>query len=570
MKLSHKTTLKHVYDAIDNKRKEDVRLYKLRKIQRRTICYKVTTEKDLEHFYHKCRWIMHAIIYQQKEENLKLTSFVALNSRYLKKIIGNDYKRIIDHLISKKIIVCNNVYSISNHKSYQYRFSNKYKNEKPEFYTLKEMKLVKKITKYREEEITLLKERARPLAPLISWCIESPGLKLNNVDALDYINTLHRKYDRVLAHYQITKRTKSKIKRDKIKAYKNVINDWNIKKNDFSIDDFGGRLYNSLTSIPSVLRNFVTFNNRHLVGLDIKNSQPFHFNILLRTTFWEKDSSLKEISLYKIHKPLYEEVEDVIPIIREILQVNSDDKKQQRLEILEILNRYQKIGIIKKENSIPNIFMFPKNSRTLVNKEIQTSTFSELTTNGKLYKFILTYIPVLSGFDSQIADLFSSRAKAKQSFLQMMYCNPLEKRSPAKKVFALFFELFPKEAAIMMLLKNNYYKNLPKILQRIESTMILQKVTQRVRKIDRNIPLFTIHDSILTTEENEAILKSAIDHIYKYHFGLVPEVKQIVYNEHNAFLEIKDYIQDKVKEKKLKKIVTSVHPLNKFIQGKGG
>jgi hypothetical protein len=98
--------------------------------------------------------------------------------------------------------------------------------------------------------------------------------------------------------------------------------------------------------------------------------------------------------------------------------------------------------------------------------------------------------------------------------------------------------------------------------------MILQKVTQKVRRIDKNIPLFTIHDSILTTEENEATLKSAIDHVYKYHFGLVPEVKQIVYNEYNAFLEIKDYALGKAEEKKLKKKVQLVHPLNRFISGK--
>ena len=98
--------------------------------------------------------------------------------------------------------------------------------------------------------------------------------------------------------------------------------------------------------------------------------------------------------------------------------------------------------------------------------------------------------------------------------------------------------------------------------------MILQKVEQEVRNINPDIPIFTIHDSILTTEENVAVLRNTINHVYMKYFDLMPELKETQYNEHNAFLEIKDYVIGKAEEKKLKKIVTPVHSLNKFTQGR--
>ncbi len=566
MKFTFKTTLKHVNDEIDELKKDDVRLYRIIKIKKNTICAGVTNQKDIDYFYHSCRWVMHAIIDQQKKNELKLSNYVSLHSSYLKKIIGNGYKEVVENLLSKKIIICNNQSSSTTHQSYKFKINPKYKREIPEFYTLKEKKLTKKIKVYRDQELELMKERARPIVFLISWILDKPGLELNIGDASNCIDTIEMRIKHVLARYNLSSKQINAFQEDKITSYRKFLERWEEKKHNFHIDDSGQRLYNCLTYIPSILRNFVTYQGKTLIGLDIKNSQPFHFNVLLRRSFWRKDTPSDELNLFKISKSMYEQVVDVIPIIREVLQVDDHNKNVAREEIQKIFRKYQSLGIIKTNKEAPNNYMFPKNARTLVNKEIQTSNFSDLTTNGKLYNFILTYFPQKLPKNSQFKDLFATRSQAKRSFLHMMYHNPKVNRSDAKMVFRVFSDLFPKEAAIMMLLKYNYYKNFPVILQRIEAYLILRKVANEVRKLNNNIPLFTIHDSILTTEEHIETIRETMIDVYKKSLGVIPELKETVYKENNAFSEINDYIASKAHEKKFKKKIIVPHPLQKFIK----
>ena len=117
-----------------------------------------------------------------------------------------------------------------------------------------------------------------------------------------------------------------------------------------------------------------------------------------------------------------------------------------------------------------------------------------------------------------------------------------------------------------MLLKNNYYKNFPRILQRVEAYVILRKVAEEVRKINPEIPFFTIHDSILTTEEHIETLRNTIAKVYSKYLALVPELKETIYNDHNAMLEMREYITRKADEKKFEKKITEPHPLQKFLK----
>ena len=45
--------------------------------------------------------------------------------------------------------------------------------------------------------------------------------------------------------------------------------------------------------------------------------------------------------------------------------------------------------------------------------------------------------------------------------------------------------------------------NLPRLLQRIESHLILLVISKRISRERPDLPIFTIHDSIVTTEGNE-------------------------------------------------------------------
>ena len=78
-----------------------------------------------------------------------------------------------------------------------------------------------------------------------------------------------------------------------------------------------------------------------------------------------------------------------------------------------------------------------------------------------------------------------------------------------KKVFSK--TLFPRVAELFRILKTEYpnvnmekqHSRLPILLQAIESHIILNKCCKRIwEEREHQVPIFTIHDSIVTTVEN--------------------------------------------------------------------
>jgi len=57
----------------------------------------------------------------------------------------------------------------------------------------------------------------------------------------------------------------------------------------FSVDSTAGRLHTNLTNLKSDLRNYLTYDGKTLVAVDIRNSQPY-----LSLALFRKDSYCRE------------------------------------------------------------------------------------------------------------------------------------------------------------------------------------------------------------------------------------------------------------------------------------
>lgn len=282
------------------------------------------------------------------------------------------------------------------------------------------------------------------------------------------------------------------------------LENWNTNKY-ISIDDSGGRLYSPITGLPSLFRNFLTYKGEELVGFDIKNSQPLHFLTMLKKEFWK--SYTPGLTLNRLDQVLWK--------------------------------------YLQEERDYSTTIMFQESSETQYSKGLYNNTFKKLVQNGKLYEFIC-----FKFFNKHLTkggiDQFNTRAKTKDGFMHMMYHNPKELYSKAKAVFADFENLFPVEASVMKLMKKRKHRDFPVILQKIEAQMLLHRVAKKVYDVNPDIPLFTIHDSILTTKKYASILKSILDKEYQILLGFIPKFEKTVYSEDNAFKEIKKYTKSKV------------------------
>lgn len=94
-------------------------------------------------------------------------------------------------------------------------------------------------------------------------------------------------------------------------------------------------------------------------------------------------------------------------------------------------------------------------------------------------------------------------------------------KSELSETEEIFKKEFPSIFYVIRSIKTDNYKELSIMLQRKESQFIFSCV----RRLDKTIPLFTIHDSIVTTVGNEQKVSNALMLEFYTNFGIKPKIK---------------------------------------------
>ena len=96
------------------------------------------------------------------------------------------------------------------------------------------------------------------------------------------------------------------------------------------------------------------------------------------------------------------------------------------------------------------------------------------------------------------------------------------KKAPAKKAKKTkksketrsFKRLFPSVFKTIRLLKKKSYKNVAHLLQRCESSIIIGRVCTRMMVEHPDVPLYTIHDAVLTTKEHVQTVENVMNEVF--------------------------------------------------------
>ncbi len=115
----------------------------------------------------------------------------------------------------------------------------------------------------------------------------------------------------------------------------------------------------------------------------------------------------------------------------------------------------------------------------------------------------------------------------KKLTLQILY-TPLKRPNAEYKIFRYNF---PKLTEVLELLKSlkegddNSYKVFPKILQHLEADCLIDYVSYNLSKKYPEMPLWTIHDSICTTEDWFDCMEEEIYLLFEeYTGGMIPQL----------------------------------------------
>ncbi|AZI38808.1 hypothetical protein EIB75_01250 [Epilithonimonas vandammei] len=243
----------------------------------------------------------------------------------------------------------------------------------------------------------------------------------------------------------------------------------------FFVDKTAGRLHTNITQLKSELRKYIKYSGKILCSVDISNSQPYLLQTLLDTVLYNNNNMGDRIIKTN---PYFQTSESNIIMLTDLIDsvANADDVILFK-KIVSSGRFYEEFGKILIDNG-----------------EIEeTANFDELR------KFVK---------DITFSTLFSK--------------NSYERYISTIKIFK---DCFPNVYAVIKLVKKRHHPTLAVILQNLEANLILHNACKFLSEHYPEIPIYTLHDSIITTEKNLEIVKNVMVNILKEKIGVEPKLK---------------------------------------------
>lgn len=244
-----------------------------------------------------------------------------------------------------------------------------------------------------------------------------------------------------------------------------------IQKYDYTIlvDDTSGRFHSPLTNVKTEFRQFFSYQGQKLFQIDITNAQPYFSQVLFKKEFWDT-------SIYKLEYAYKPDISSTISSI---------------------------------------YYTLVKTEVTLGTKDLEL--YLKSVNSGQFYEGFLMNIL------EKYPNLGYDRDKCKTIIYQVLFSDN-RYMSDEKRIFK---EIYPTAYKIFSFIKRRkkHKNDLSILLQNIESYLVIECCCRRIAMERPDCPIYTIHDSISTTEENLEYVKYVmVDEITKF-IGVPPNLK---------------------------------------------
>lgn len=249
------------------------------------------------------------------------------------------------------------------------------------------------------------------------------------------------------------------------------------------------RLHSVVSSTKKELRGLYLYDGEPMVSIDIMASQPYLLSQLLNPKSWEKKGLVA-----KVYPELYSRITP------------------------------------KYKRQLDAILMFGAFSKTPTGKGFQKTSFFKLKWDTDFYQHLVD----MAKFHGK-GKVFPDRSAVKKKMMIILFDDGAY--MDQDKGFILFEKWFPIEASMIMLLKNLSRETkvsdqndsgtnfLPILLQRIESFLILEKVSKKISVELPDAPIIPVHDCIMTTREYSDQVANITLMVLKKITGLTPGIK---------------------------------------------
>ena len=217
----------------------------------------VVLRPELQHRKDYALYFLDFIIRGAANRQANGNGFVQVKADYMRGVFPckTDYPKVRDDLVESGWLVCDGQF-IKGEKSFGYKIGEEYGKMRPRKVEVTTPALIKKIHARRHDRINALGAVHRHLLHHLR------GLEIDYGAALDALLCGDR--------YEPSDETAIQLIRD--------------EEFGFIVCPFG-RVHTNLTNLKSDMRRFLTYRGQSLVNLDIRNSQPLFFAVLLKGNY---------------------------------------------------------------------------------------------------------------------------------------------------------------------------------------------------------------------------------------------------------------------------------------------
>lgn len=390
----------------------------------------------IDHFYYILEYLSSGMERGDVDKN---EGYVNVNAAKLQSRIHN-YKQYLDHMLNHELILTDGRY-INGKKSKGYLIIG---NKKTDSTIINSIPIIDHVVKKnRRKDIkdynSKLEKTAKRYKYLTKWF--NKDLKINYDLATEKTLELYPPYKRPIGG----KKWGEASRHTKILIASHSLFKFHKQHFYYQVDDNVRRFHSNLTNFKKELRNYLTYKGEKLVNVDIKNSQPLFSLNLFKIEFYNPES------LHNIYQ--YSHIFSTIPSIT--------------------TNGFSLMLVKHLQGTDNEVF----------------NEYINMVNSGEFYK--------------RISDkIFPGRKFNKKNIKVMIFTvlfsdNRFIGQPEADSKMA-FKTHFPDVYKVFSLIKKKDKTILARILQMIESDIIINKVSKRISREKPEIPIFTIHDSVAT------------------------------------------------------------------------
>lgn len=393
-----------------------------------------------------------------REDNCESDCSIALHSKRLQSYNWR-YSEYINFLLEQGFIIKISNYGVDIGECNHYHIADEYYNNEVINYTITDKTLLKAIERMdcKENDKGFNKkqycEQKRP--HLIKFFDDK--LEINEVKALEIINPL-------LKQGEVRKYTSAR----------HLINEFKHRDWQYSVKpDTDNRLHSSMTRLNKILRPCITYNGERLGSVDIKSSQPYFFCVILKAIMNQDKDLLKRIGATKLLKNKH---------IQCLFNLGLDKE-----EVDNFINLIINGDFYEYFGSILQI---------------------KYNEDGKPYRIVSNFSSKRKWFTQPTRKIVfkSKRDLAKNVVMEIFFSKPRTTIPEAKN----FKKEFPSIFKVMSSIKEMGV-SFDGLLTNVESYCLLDCIAREFSEEHPNIPLFSIHDSLVTTQQHLLKLKNYVE-----------------------------------------------------------